>query len=88
MDPHELEFVLDREELRYGRADRPESQTRIGRTQIRELMIDSDNGNLYLDTGRTFTGQLAYDIVLTKADRRRVVVEIRENWPEVKIVVG
>ena len=84
--PHELEFVIDDDRIRFGVMSSPEKQKVILRQDVRCLIYDPVEDELNLDIGKWIAARLAPQILVDGSRIRNVVDCVRENWPDVPVV--
>jgi hypothetical protein len=86
LSPFENELVIEPDQLRFGRTDRPEQQKIISRSAIRCLSFDDGcDPSLSVDMGKSIAPLLAPDIVRSLAHMVAVVAVVRAHWSEVPV---
>ena len=86
LSPFQWEFVIEPNQLRFGRAGRIESQRIFTRADIKCLIWDGPaDPSLMVDTGRPIAPPLAPGLIHTWSQMESVIRTVQENWPEVPV---
>ena len=84
--PFEMEVVVDGDEIRWGRADRPERQERVAITKLVCLIHDkSDNHQVLGDSGHWQLLHIGDGILMRSEEKDELVNYLRLTFPQLKI---
>lgn len=84
--PFQWEFVIEPDQLRFGRAGRIKSQRILSRADIKCLIFDGPGEpSLSIDIGRACLPDLAPGLIDTWPQMESVIKAVQEHWPEVPV---
>ena len=83
--PFEWEVVVDGDQIRWGRADRPDRQQRVTVSQLARLVHDRNDSRVLGDVGRHPLTEIGVGILIRSEDQRALIDCLRQNFPGLKI---
>ena len=83
--PFEWELVVDGDQIRWGRADRPDKQERVVVSQLARLVHDKSDHQVLGDTGSWRLLHIGDGILIRSDDQRALVDYLRQSFPQLRI---
>lgn len=84
--PFQWEFVIELNELRFGKAGYLKSQRLISRADIECMVFDGPaDPSLFLHTGGATAFPLAPGLIHNWSQMESVIRTVQQNWPEVPV---
>lgn len=83
--PLQWELVVENNEIRWGRVDRPERQQHIAVDQLVRLINDETDQQVLGDIGSWRYLRFSDNVLMSATDRNEFVGRMRENFPRLNI---
>lgn len=83
--PFDMEVVVDGEEIRWGRADRPDRQERVSVRQLVRLVHDKSENQVLGDVGGRRLLHIGDGILMRATDRKALLDFLRQSFPQLRI---
>jgi hypothetical protein len=83
--PFEWEVVVDDDQIRWGRADRPHRQQRVAFSQLVRLIDDRSDCLVRGDLGSGRLLDIGRGVMINPRDQRALIQHLRQRLPDLKI---